>query len=113
MATVSSSALWATRYRIADLIDILRLIDELFWDRLDLHVPYQQESNWCWAATADGVAHFYDSSSTWTQCAIANSELGRTDCCGTGASGPCNVYGFLAWLAGDQRLAVPLAPAPG
>jgi len=55
MATVSSSALWATRYRIADPIDILRLIDELFWDRLDLHVPYQQEGNWCWAATALAV----------------------------------------------------------
>ncbi len=26
---------------------------------------------------------------------VANSQLGRTDCCGAGASGPCNVYGFL------------------
>jgi Papain-like cysteine protease AvrRpt2 len=35
----------------------------------------------------------------WTQCGIANADLSRTDCCGTGASGPCNVYGYL-----DQAL---------
>jgi len=101
MATMGSSALWASRCRIGDLVDIARLIDDLFWDRLDLSVPHQAESNWCWAATSDGVVHFYDTSSTWTQCAIADSELGRTDCCGGGASGPCNVYGYL-----DQALSV-------
>lgn len=101
MGLKSSSALWAARYRVADLIDITRLIDSLFWDRLDLSVPHQEEGNWCWAAVADGVAHFYDGSSTWTQCAIANSELVRTDCCGSGKSGPCDVYGFL-----DQALGV-------
>ena len=26
---------------------------------------------------------------------MANAELSRTDCCGTGASGACNVYGTL------------------
>src|SRR5215813_13109914 len=101
MASMGSSALWASRCRIGDLVDIARLIDDLFWDRLDLSVPHQAESNWCWAATSDGVVHFYDTSSTWTQCAIADSELGRTDCCGGGASGPCNVYGYL-----DQALSV-------
>jgi hypothetical protein len=98
-ATRGRSALWGTQYRIVDLIDILRLIDDLLWDRLDLSVPHQEQDNWCWAATSDGIAHYYDSSSTWTQCGIANSDLGRTDCCGSGASGPCNVYGYL-----DQAL---------
>ncbi len=57
-------------------------------------MQHQQQSNWCWAATATSVALFYHDWG-WTQCQVANAELGRTDCCGAGASGPCNVYGFL------------------
>lgn len=101
MAVIRTSALWQSRYRIFDWIDIWRLIDDLLWDRLSLTVSHQEQNNWCWAATSDGVAHFYDPSSTWTQCGIANSELGRSDCCGSGASGACNVYGYL-----DQALSV-------
>ena len=55
----------------------------------------QTQANWCWAATGTSVSHFYDPNSTWTQCQIANGQLGRTDCCGAGASGACNVYGSL------------------
>lgn len=99
MSVKYTSALLQTRYRITDLIDLLRLIDDLKWDRLDLSVPHQEQNNWCWAATSNGVSHYYNHASTWTQCAIANSDLGRNDCCGGGASGPCNVYGYL-----DQAL---------
>jgi len=95
MSVQSTSALWKSRYRVSEVIDILRLIDEFKWDRLSLSVPHQEQDNWCWAATSSGVSHFYDPASPWTQCAIANSDLARTDCCGSGASGPCNVYGFL------------------
>jgi hypothetical protein len=100
-ATTGKSALWAVRYRIIDIAALLQLIEDLFWDRLSLSVPHQGQDNWCWAATSDGVSHFYDNASAWTQCGIADSALGRTDCCGTGASGPCNVYGFL-----DQALTI-------
>ena len=55
----------------------------------------QEQSNWCWAATSTSVALFYKPASGWTQCLVANGETSRTDCCGTGASGACNVYGFL------------------
>jgi hypothetical protein len=51
----------------------------------------QQQANWCWAATSVSVAQYYDAATTWTQCAVANGELGRSDCCGVGATGPCNV----------------------
>ena len=51
----------------------------------------QQQSNWCWAATATSVAHYYDASSTWAQCQVANSQTGRTDCCGAGAATACNI----------------------
>jgi hypothetical protein len=65
------------------------------WDRLDFQMQHQQQSNWCWAAVSTSVALYYDAASTWTQCTVANGELSRTDCCGTGASTSCNVYGYL------------------
>lgn len=63
--------------------------------RLPFNMQAQQQSNWCWAAVSTSVAEYFDSGSGWTQCKVANGELGRSDCCGTGASGPCNVYGTL------------------
>lgn len=81
---------------IVDWRNLVAVIIRLFrWHRLDFSMQHQQQTNWCWAAVSTSVALFYDPASTWTQCAVANGELGRTDCCGTGASGPCNVYGFL------------------
>jgi Papain-like cysteine protease AvrRpt2 len=65
------------------------------WDRLSFQMQHQQQTNWCWAAVSTSVALYYDSTSTWTQCTVANGELGRSDCCGAGASTSCNVYGFL------------------
>jgi hypothetical protein len=55
----------------------------------------QQQTNWCWAGVSAAVAAFYDPATPWSQCAIANAELGRTDCCGVGASGACNVAWYL------------------
>jgi hypothetical protein len=69
------------------------------WDRLAFTMQPQQQANWCWAAVSTSVSHYYDTGSAWTQCLVANDQLGRNDCCGGGASGPCNVYGFL-----DQAL---------
>ncbi|HWX97097.1 MAG TPA: papain-like cysteine protease family protein [Solirubrobacteraceae bacterium] len=90
-----SNDLWSIRYSIIDLVGVGELIDDLMWDRLELEVPHQEQDNWCWAATSDGVAHFYDDDTGWTQCEIANSNLARTDCCGSAGAGVCNVYGFL------------------
>jgi Papain-like cysteine protease AvrRpt2 len=84
-----------TRYSVLDLLAGVRRGGDGRWDRLDLEVPRQEQDNWCWAATSTGIAHFYDEDSTWTQCEIANSNLGRTDCCAGAGSGPCNVYGYL------------------
>ncbi|MGW1008405.1 C39 family peptidase [Streptomyces sp. NPDC002520] len=49
----------------------------------------QQRTNWCWAATATSVVAYY-TPTAWTQCSLANAELGRADCC-TNPSDPCNV----------------------
>ena len=63
-------------------------------DKLAFTMQQQQQGNWCWAATSASIAVFYGTTG-WSQCSIANAQTGRTDCCGTGASGPCNVYGYL------------------
>lgn len=68
----------------------------LQWRMLDFTMQPQDQSNWCWAAVAASVARFFKRSSTVTQCAVANGQLRRDDCCAGGASGPCNVYGLLA-----------------
>jgi Papain-like cysteine protease AvrRpt2 len=62
---------------------------------LNFTVPLQLESNWCWAAVSTGVAHYYNSASTVTQCQVVNAQLGRTDCCTSPASKNCNVDGYL------------------
>lgn len=63
--------------------------------QLDFDMQAQTESNWCWAAASTSVSHFYWFLSPWTQCRVANAELGRSDCCGTPAPGPCNVPWYL------------------
>jgi hypothetical protein len=53
----------------------------------------QEQTNWCWSGCGTGTSHFYDQTSTWTQCGLANAEQGKTTCCQNPA--PCNLYGFL------------------
>lgn len=68
--------------------------------RLRFTMQQQQQSNWCWAATAASVDAFYGVGTTMTQCQIANVQKGVSNCCTNGAStAPCNTYGFL-----DQAL---------
>ena len=45
--------------------------------------------NWCWAATSTSVSHYYDTSSAWTQCAVATSCLAPERCCE--AAKPCDI----------------------
>ena len=61
-------------------------------------MEFQVQTNWCWAAVATSVDAYYrhGTGAPMPMCEVANSELGRTDCCTTGAAGPCNVYGTLA-----------------
>lgn len=50
----------------------------------------QCHTNWCWAAVASSVSHYYDETSPHTQCLIANIELNRHDCCDS----PCGTTGL-------------------
>lgn len=65
------------------------------WRRLAFTMQAQQQTQWCWSAVATSVSHFYDASSTWTQCAPANAELGETTCCQDGSSAACNRSWYL------------------
>jgi hypothetical protein len=66
-----------------------------FLDMVDQNVNFvmqhQEQTYWCWDAATVSVAAFYDPATTWTQCKLANAELGRNDCCvGAGQVSPCN-----------------------
>jgi len=60
-----------------------------------LAVEPQQQTQWCWAAVSKSVSQFYDSTSGWTQCAIANAELSQTGCCIDGSTPACNQPWYL------------------
>jgi hypothetical protein len=98
-ATANTSVTALARY--PDILDVFVVgtdhrIYSIWWlNEILFDMQRQQQTNWCWAATSTSVAQFYNPNSGWTQCLAANGETGRSDCCGAGASGPCNVYGFL------------------
>jgi hypothetical protein len=56
-------------------------------NQLAFSMQAQQESNWCWAANTSSVSVFFDSTSQWTQCAVASACLGESCCT---APMPCN-----------------------
>lgn len=53
--------------------------------QLAFSMQRQQKNNWCWTAVATSVALFRDAGSGWTQCLLANQELGQANCCSPGA----------------------------
>ncbi|SEK84164.1 Papain-like cysteine protease AvrRpt2 [Nitrosovibrio tenuis] len=63
--------------------------------RLAFNMQMQTQSNWCWAATSTSVSHFYWFWSTWSQCRMANGELGHSDCCNSPVPSACNVPWYL------------------
>lgn len=60
------------------------------WSRIDFTMQHQEQTQWCWAATAVSVAHYYQPNSSWTQCEMVNQELGQTTCCEDGSTDACN-----------------------
>jgi hypothetical protein len=84
---------------------------------INLNVPWQQQqqSNWCWAAVSWMISHYYNKSSTWTQCSIATGTVNEwrkahneppANCCdpSQASTSACNVtWGLLPplQLVGD------------
>ncbi|MGY3233213.1 hypothetical protein ACVMAJ_000103 [Bradyrhizobium sp. USDA 4448] len=82
---------------LGSMCDPIKLasVHDSTWKALNFHLEYQEKTNWCWAALAVSVAKTYASSGKYSQCEIANGELGRTDCCKKDKDEPCNVFGYL------------------
>jgi hypothetical protein len=59
---------------------------------LNVTMDYQQQSNWCWAASTQMVLAYHGVSVS--QCSIVNNATGRSDCCTNGSSSSCNVTGW-------------------
>jgi len=57
---------------------------------LGFDMQHQLQTNWCWSAVSTSVSHFYNPASPWTQCGVANAELGQTACCADGSTAACN-----------------------
>jgi hypothetical protein len=60
---------------------------------LTFNMETQEQTQWCWAAVAVSVSKFYETSSTMTQCRVANMVLGQNGCCSN--PDPCNVDNYL------------------
>jgi hypothetical protein len=86
----------ATSRPYSSLLWELEWLGQLIRSRqLSFTMELQTQSNWCWAATAKSVSHFYWFLSPWTQCSVASAELGRTDCCNATVPSGCNVPWYL------------------
>jgi hypothetical protein len=77
------------------LADLFGSVSRPRWRRLPLTLQAQLQSQWCWAACSTSVAHFFDASSGWTQCGVANAELAQTGCCDDGSTPACNQPWYL------------------
>jgi hypothetical protein len=60
-----------------------------------MSVQHQLQTLWCWAACSSSVSSFFDTRSTWGQCALANAELEQTSCCEDGDNDGCNKPWYL------------------
>ena len=86
----------ATSLPYSSLLKELNIWGKLFSSKqLAFNMQMQTESNWCWAAVSTSVSHFYWWLSTWTQCRVANAELGHNDCCNNPVPSACNVPWYL------------------
>jgi hypothetical protein len=80
----------------SSLLRQVNILGKLIISRqLAFNMQMQTETNWCWAATSTSVSHFYWFLSPWTQCQVANGELGFSDCCDSPVPSACNVPWFL------------------
>ncbi|ACL55710.1 hypothetical protein [Methylobacterium nodulans] len=65
--------------------------------KTNFRIDRQEQDNWCWSAVGVSIERFYDHTQTRTQCELANTALGRQDCCTDGAddAGKCDKPWYL------------------
>ncbi|SKC45873.1 papain-like cysteine protease family protein [Ohtaekwangia koreensis] len=73
------------KVEIADVTDVAidnnTTTSSSLFKTLTFTIQKQAALNLCWAAVASSVSKFYDPSSTFTQCKLANQAFKRDDCC--------------------------------
>lgn len=86
-----------TRRPYSELLQELWIFQRWFSSRqLAFNMQAQTQTNWCWAATATSVSHYYWwFLNRWTQCRVANAELAHADCCNSPVPAACNVPWYL------------------
>ena len=62
---------------------------------LPIDARLQEQTQWCWAACSTNVSRFLNAASSWTQCRVANEELGQASCCEDGSTQQCNTDWYL------------------
>ncbi|ARO87476.1 hypothetical protein EBAPG3_006660 [Nitrosospira lacus] len=91
-----SEYIYVTSRPYSSLLREVNISGNLFTSKqLAFNMQMQTQSNWCWAATSTSVSHFYWFWSTWSQCGVANGELGHSDCCNSPVPSACNVPWYL------------------
>lgn len=91
-----SEYIYVTSRPYSSLLREVNISGSLFTSKqLAFNMQMQTQSNWCWAATSTSVSHFYWFWSTWSQCGVANGELGHSDCCNSLVPSACNVPWYL------------------
>jgi hypothetical protein len=92
----SSHYAYITSVPYSSLLKQVSIFGKLFSSRqLAFNMEMQTENNWCWAATATSVSHYYWPISTWTQCLVASNELSLT-CCDSPVPGACDIPWWLS-----------------
>ncbi|HEY0426622.1 MAG TPA: papain-like cysteine protease family protein [Pyrinomonadaceae bacterium] len=64
-------------------------------NNLNFAMQHQTQTQWCWSAVSVSTSLFYNSNSAWTQCTLANQQLGQTTCCQDGSTAACNRWWYL------------------
>ena len=91
-----SDFLYLARRPFSSLLHEELIFGTLFVQKqLPFNMQPQTQSNWCWSATAVSVSRYFWRRSTWTQCRVANAELGQRNCCSSPVPSPCNVPWYL------------------
>jgi hypothetical protein len=63
--------------------------------QINFTVQEQSQTQWCWAAVAASISVYYNAASPWSQCRLANDQLGQATCCEDGSGAACNKPWFL------------------
>jgi hypothetical protein len=59
-------------------------------ESVDFRMEKQEQSNWCWAATAKSVSTFYYRASQFSQCLVVSTVFRNPNCCNDPDSQNCN-----------------------